>query len=111
MSKTENYTFNSYVSQYNSMVVTFTPPVSGNYTISLESEFDNYLYVINPTSYNALVLNVDYNDDSNNTTNASLTKYFDTNITYLIVFCQYNPTHMFSNLDTGDDIILRINRV
>ena len=107
----QNYTFNSYVSQYNSMVVTFTPPVSGNYTISLESEFDNYLYVINPTSYNALVQNVDYNDDSNNSTNASLTKYFDTNITYLIVFCQYNPSHIFSNLDSGDDIILRINRI
>ena len=107
----QNYTFNTYVSQYNSMVVTFTPPVSGNYTISLESEFDNYLYVINPTSYNALVQNVDYNDDSNNSTNAALTKYFDTNITYLIVFCQYNPTYIFSNLDSGDDIILRINRV
>ena len=107
----QNYTFNSYVSQYNSMVVTFTPPVSGNYTISLDSEFDNYLYVIDPSSNNLLSFNVDYNDDSNGSTNASLTKNLETNKTYLIVFCQYNPSHIFSNLDSGDDIILRINKV
>jgi hypothetical protein len=105
-----NYTLNSYVTQYESMVVTWTPNSSGNYIISLESEFDNFLYIINPISSNELINNVDYNDDgASNTTNASLTGYYNSNTTYLIIFCQFIPNHIFDNLGTGDDIVLRIN--
>jgi len=107
----DNYTLYSYVAQYESMVVTWTPNSSGNYTISLESEFDNYLYVINPSSSNKIINNVDYNDDEHpGIRNAKLTNYYDSSITYLIVFCQFNPSNIFDNLDTGDDIVVRISK-
>ena len=90
-------------------MVTYTPPSSGTYTISLESEFDNYLYVIDPRSSELIKLEIDYNDDFNGS-NASITRNLEAGIPYLIITCQYNPSSAFENLDKGDDLILRISK-
>ena len=44
-----------------------------------------------------------YDDDSGVGNNDSLTTYFSNEVTYLIVFCQYNPSTPFINLNEGDD--------
>lgn len=90
--------YNSYVTQYNSMIITWTPSTSGYYYISLDSNFDNYLYVINPNSASELIENVDYNDDEyyndpdDYELNALLYGYYSSDVTYLIVFSQTNPS-------------------
>lgn len=44
-------------------MITWTVPEDGKYKLTLTSEFDNYLYVVDPTSPNDNVYNVNYNDD------------------------------------------------
>ncbi len=105
-----NYSFGSYLSRYNSKVISWTPVESGNYKITLTSEFDNYLYVIDPSSSELNKNNVHQNDDFDGR-NAGLEGYYSKDITYFIVFAQYNPSNDFANLDTGDDITIRINKV
>ena len=105
----ENYTWFTFGIQYNSKVVIFTPPTTGIYTISLESEFDNYLYVIDPRDSNFLEEGVGFVDDVMNT-NASITRNFQEGITYLIIYCPYNPADGFSDLDSGDDLILTVQK-
>ena len=105
-----NYSFGSYLSRYNSKVISWTPVESGNYKITLTSEFDNYLYVIDPSSSELNKNNVHQNDDFDGR-NAGLEGYYSKDITYFIVFAQYNPSSDFANLDTGDDITIRINKV
>ncbi len=105
-----NFTLGSYMKQYNSMVITWTPPESGNYSITLTSEFDNYLYVIDPRSAELNVRNVHENDDSGST-NAKLEGYYEKDMTYFVVYSQYNPSRDFANLDSGDDITVKFNKL
>lgn len=104
-----NYTLYDYGTRYYTHMVTYTPPSSGAYTISLESEFDNFLYVIDPRSYELIRSGIDYNDDSNGL-NASITRNLEAGVPYLIITCQYDPSLAFENLDKGDDLILRIRK-
>lgn len=104
-----DFTLYDYATRYYTHMVTYTPPSSGTYTISLESEFDNYLYVIDPRSSELIKLEIDYNDDFNGS-NASITRNLEAGIPYLIITCQYNPSSAFENLDKGDDLILRISK-
>jgi hypothetical protein len=94
-----NFTWTSYMSFRSSNIITWTPPESGNYTISLESSYDNYLYLFDPRSNDPMVRNVDFNDDSSGT-NASLTKSVTAGIKYFLVYSQYNPDRAFVNGDT-----------
>lgn len=105
----DNYSLYAYCTQYYSNAVTYTPKTSGEHTIELSSEFDNYLYVLDPTNTELSVINVDYNDDDGENRNAKLTKYMDNSKTYLIIFSQYNPSTSFDNLDEGDDIVIKIS--
>ncbi|MBR4275145.1 MAG: hypothetical protein IKQ34_03965 [Bacilli bacterium] len=91
-----NFTWGSYLTLNNSEIITWTPPGVGNYTVWLESQFDNYLYIINPNSHKPLQRNVDFNDDSNGA-NASLTINTQPGIKYLIIYSQYNPSSPFPN--------------
>ncbi len=102
-----NFGWGSYLVLDHAKAVTWTPPVSGNYRISLTSEFDNYLYVIDPRKTSSLVLDVDYNDDYTGF-NAQLSGYYEDDVTYFIIYSQYNPSRSFTDLDTGDDISLDI---
>ncbi len=103
------FTWYDYGTQYYTHLVTYTPPSSGSYTISLESEFDNYLYVFDPRSSELMKPGIDYNDDSNGY-NASITRNLEAGVPYLIITCQYDPSSAFENLDEGDDLILRISK-
>lgn len=73
-------------------VVRFTPKTSGSYTIRTTGDYDTYLYIIDPRSHEALIEDIDYNDDDNETTNALLTIELDANIPYLIIISPYNPS-------------------
>lgn len=98
ITNTTNYYLTAYCEQYYSEIITFTPTKSGNYTIDLTSQFDNYLHVINPESSNLLITNEDCNDDSNGT-NASLAKSLNADIKYYIVFGPYNPSLEMKNVN------------
>lgn len=107
ISNTTNYYLTAYGEQYYSAILTFTPTQTGKYTINLTSEFDNYLYVIDPRSYDPISPNADYNNDSSGT-NASLTKSLSAGIKYYIVFSQFNPSHAMDNLDEYDNCYVHI---
>lgn len=106
----DNYSLYAYCTQNYSNMVTYTPKSSGYHTIELISEFDNYLYVFDPTSSELGIMDVDYNDDGGEGTNAKLKKNLIAGRPYLIIFCQYNPSRTFDNLDTGDDVVIKISK-
>ena len=106
-----NYILHAYAQQYYSQVITFTPKNDGLFKIELESEFDNFLYLIDPTSSFSNQVNIDYNDDYNGTTNATIHRELSSTITYLIVYCHFNPGAGYENLDSGDDVFLKINKI
>jgi len=95
--------------QYHSCAVTYTPNHDGSFHIYLTSIFDNYLYVIDPSSGESIYSNKEYDDDSGPGTNASITKSLKAGVPYLIVYCQYNPSSSFKNLNEGDDLTLNID--
>lgn len=105
-----NRSLYSYLAEHYSKVVRFTPPESGNYTIRLESTFDNYLYIMDPRVPTQNLPNYNCNDDTNGR-NASITRYFEKGIQYLVLYSQYNPSRPFDNLDEGDDITVYFNKV
>jgi len=75
-------------------VVTFTPPSSGDYTFTIESDIDTYMYVIDPRSSELLILGADYDDDSGEAANPLLTKTLSSGIKYLIVYSAWNPSSL-----------------
>ena len=91
-----NFTWYSGLSENRGSILTWTPPANGNYTVSLESSFDNYLYVIDPESNELLRRNYDYNDDANGN-DAAVTNDYLSSKTYLVVYTQYNPFTNFSD--------------
>lgn len=102
-----NYTFSSYLCQWNSKAITWTPQESGNFTLSLTSQYDNYLYVMDPRSANQNVINVNYNDDANGR-NAAVTGNYEAGVRYLIVYSQYNPSNSIGNDTVSADILINI---
>lgn len=98
-----NYTFNSYLAQYYSKMIKWKPKDSGKYTISLNSEFDNYLYVIDPELPDENVKDLNYNDDSDGR-NAKITSTFEKDKTYVIMYSQFNPANSFDNVDNHIDV-------
>lgn len=85
-----NFTWNSYLFGNSSKIITWSPPQDGNYSISLESQFDNYLYVIDPSDSDLIVENINYNDDYNGKSNAYIENYYLASKKYFIVFSQFN---------------------
>lgn len=75
-------------------VITFTPPSSGSYTFTIESEFDTYIYVIDPRSSELVKFNVNYNDDGGEGMNPLLTTALEANVPYLIIYSAYNPNSL-----------------
>ena len=64
--------------------------------------FDNYLYVLDPRNGEAMQNGVEYNDDWNGL-NAMLSVNLSNQVSYLIIFSQYDPSEPFINLNEGDD--------
>ena len=104
----DTYTLSTYVTQFKSQIVLFTPITSCNHTIELISTFDNYLYVFDPESAQIGVAGVDYDDDSGSGTNAKITRYMQAGKPYLIIFSQYDPSTPITDYDTGDDLQVKI---
>lgn len=103
------YTWTSYLATNYSKMVTWTVPETGTYKISLTSDYDNYLYVINPLSSTENVWNVDYNDDSDGI-NASLTRAYEKNKKYAIFYCQYSPKNEIGTNSVDSKIVLKIEK-
>jgi hypothetical protein len=97
-----SYTWRSFADINYTRMVTFTPPSDGTYTFELESTFDNYIYVIDPRSTAILINNIDYNDDGGTGNNAKFSKCLQEDVTYLIIYCKYNPGAAFSETDSTD---------
>lgn len=100
------FTFNTYAQPNYTRVITYKAPTSGNYIFEIESDFDTYIYVIDPRSSSLIVYNVNYNDDSGEGSNPLMTTYLDANIPYLIVYSAYNP----SSLSATTDLRLHITK-
>ena len=110
---TSIHTYQTYVNQYEATVVIWQPSVTGCYTVELSSSFDNYLYVIDPTSSNYLIEDEDYNDDycidddqGLYTPDAKLYGYYYSNKTYMIVINQSNPSGSGGNINLIIDFLM-----
>ena len=101
-----SYAQNNYV-----QIFTFTPSVTGNYRIFLETEFDSYLYVIDPRSSSVLVEGTDYDDDGCSEYDGYIWRELTVNVPYLIVFSHYDLSYVFEDLDEGDNVRVRISLV
>lgn len=98
----DNLDYYTYNIQYTTGLYTYTPLTSDTHTISLTSVFDNYLYVLDPRNGEAMQSGVEYNDDWNGL-NAMLSVNLSNQVSYLIIFSQYDPSEPFINLNEGDD--------
>ena len=99
-------TWLTYAQPYYTRVLVFKPTVSGDYKFEIESEFDTYLYVIDPSSTASLVYNVNYNDNSGEGNNPLMTTYLTANVPYLVIYSAYNPASLTEDLD----LTLRISK-
>ncbi len=100
------FTWNSFAEQKYTRMVTFTAPSAGKYTFELNSDFDNYIYVIDPRVAEKVVFNIDYNDDGGEGYNAKLKKELSANVPYLVIYSAYNP----GNSTTTGDLVLKIKK-
>ena len=106
----ENYTLKTYLTKDYSEEVRYLPPTSGYYTIELESLFDSYLYVIDPRSPDSIPYG-DYDDDEVDTGgDASVTKYLEQGVSYLLIVSRFDNSRDFADLDTGDDVLVKIHK-
>lgn len=102
--KEDDYTYSSYLLTGYSRMVTWKAPESGTYQFDLTSQFDNFLYMIDPSSSTLLKKDVDYNDDSDGT-DARLTKTVTQGKTYAFICSPYN---LQNSIGTNNDIVLKI---
>ena len=100
------YTWGTYAQKNYVRVITYTPPSSGSYTFTIESEFDTYIYVIDPRSSELVKINVNYNDDSGEGMNPLLTTTLEANVPYLIIYSAYNP----NSLTETQNLTVKINK-
>lgn len=107
----DNFYFGSWCTQYKTELLLYHPSTSGTVRVTLSSVFDNYLYIMDPTSNTLNQYGLDYDDDSGDGTNASITRYMSSSHPYLIVYSQYNPANSFANLDEGDDLTIHFERI
>lgn len=107
VSNSAGFSYNTFLEERGYVAaVTYKPTVSGNYKFEIQSNYDTYIYVIDPRSNQKLVVNVDFNDDSGEGLNPLLIKHLDANVSYLIVYSMYNP----NTVDTRKDLVLSVSR-
>lgn len=76
----------------------------------MESLFDSYLYVIDPRSPDSIPYG-DYDDDEVDTGgDASVTKYLEQGVSYLLIVSRFDNSRDFADLDTGDDVLVKIHK-
>lgn len=86
--------------QNNVKVMTYEYSAADEYTFTVTSEVDTYLYIIDPRSTELIKSAATssvyedslYNDDFGGTNDSQITKYFDEFVTYLVIVAAYNPS-------------------
>ena len=86
----DSYTWQSYSQLNHVQVLTFTASETGTYKFEITSEFDTFLYVIDPRSSDELIQYIDFDDDSAEGINAQISRTIDAGIPYLIIISGYN---------------------
>ena len=84
------YTFNTWTVLNQTKCITFSAPSDGVYTFEMISDYDTYLYVIDPQSFSIWKNGVDYDDDSGTSFNALISRELKAGIPYLVVYSSYN---------------------
>ena len=100
------YTWETFAVKNYTRVITFTAPYADDYTFEISSDFDTYLYVIDPRSTEFIVSGTDYNDDAGESLNAMLSRELETNVPYLVIYSGFN----LSNDNHTGDLTLDISR-
>ena len=105
-----NNTYSTYVPQNESIVIRWKPAITGYYCLVLMSNFDSYLYVIDPDSPNLLIEDEDFNDnfvyDEDHDLydeDSALYGHYYSDQTYLIVISKYNLQDVGSNISIRFD--------
>lgn len=99
MSSTTNWNLDSVLELGYVKAIIYTPPSDGYYRLMISSSMDTYMYIINPTSCDMLIEEVNYSDDvDEDNLNPTLTVELYENIDYLIIFCTYNPNSTIGNI-------------
>lgn len=88
---TTNIILTSTLSPNQSKVFTFVPPETGNYTFTIASTFDTFIYVLHPGYTEEFIYNTDCNDDNGDGANPLLTKRLEAGVPYFIICSAYNP--------------------
>ena len=84
------YTFNTWTVLNQTKFLTFTAPSSGEYTFEITSEYDTYIYVIDPRSFSMWKDDRDFNDDDGEGLNPKIVRELETGVPYLVVYSSYN---------------------
>ncbi len=106
----ENFTWYSYVGEHHSHLLRLFIPTKGRYQVDATSEFDNYLYILDPRS-GFPTRNEDKNNNGGEGTNARIIKDLNAKTNYLVIYSQYNPSASFANYDSGDDLQIKITQI
>ena len=111
VTNTTNFTFTSYAQKFVTAVITFTPPQEGVYTLELESIFNNYAYIIDPTISRPIRYEGEnFHDIGNFGSSSMITSKLKAGIPYLIIYSHENLETDFINYDEGDDLIVKIRK-
>ena len=108
-----NMTFTSYAQRLVTAAITFTPPTAGVYKVEVESVFEPYFYIIDPTTNRPLNTGTGDmgNTESMYASLSTITSKLKVGIPYLIVYSQLDIGGYFINYDEGDDLIIRMYKV
>lgn len=87
-------------------LLVYRPSSAGSYTFTIESDFDTYIYVIDPRSTELVASGTNYDDDSGANLNPLLTTTLDARISYLVIFSAYNP----NTLTSTKNLTVKINK-
>ncbi len=96
-----SYSSQVYASKNCTKVMRFTPPTTGSYTLQLQSNYDTYMYVIDPRSSSELVSGNNFNDDSGTGLNPLITTNLTAGVQYLIIYSMYNPNSLTGEVGFG----------
>ena len=96
--KSTAFNWGSWLDKGYTKVITFTPPSDGKYSFNIVSNYDTYLYVIDPRSNQPITSN-NYNDDGGENLNPYLSIDLDDSVTYFVIYSFLNPNGINSNID------------
>lgn len=100
---TSQYTFKGYLSEKNSMMVTWKPEQTGSYKIYLESGFQNCLYIIDPSSTKEYI----YNNGYSYGTSATIEGTYSSESIYFIIAAQYDFSQSLEEYGKSLDLVFR----